>query len=430
MNSPIVLNPKDFEYLTKSDQQYLEYIQRLYLANSGQLKHFHILGPWHQVTHKQLNKIVERIATPTTRPCSRGHVKGIWCVQDADYLTGPKILKRPPSSVGSGSSSSTPVSSARKHRTPPTPQKKYSIPRKYQIVPKPTPWIIMDPSKKKNFISDDPPDPSYNREVYSARMSRKPRPGSLDMKRPHTSVPRVTRKSWSGERYVGSPFTTTHSMEDVEIIVDRVSKPTVASTGGVTIAEKFENKDYVYGSKSVTPDMGHISQPTVASVGGVTIAEKFENKDYVYGSKNVSPRELDGIVNRITKPTVASTGGAGIERNYTDFVYGGQKVAPGGIEDIVTRITKPTVSSRGGVDLADKKYVYIKPKIIKTNIIIPELETKFMGKRKVSAGEMNEIVERLNKLTPAYKAKYSINPHVWRDDSARGPAYRAEVTAT
>lgn len=428
MNSAIRLNPKDFEYLTKSDQQYLEYIQRLYLANSGQLKHFHTLGPWHQVTNKQLNKIVERVAAPSPRPCSRGHVKGIWCVQDADYLTGPRILKRPPSSVGSGSSTSTPVSSARKRSAPVHPPNKYSIPRKYQVVPKPTPWIIMDPSKKKNFISDDPPDPSYNREVYSARMSRTPREYQ-EVKRPHTSGVRM-RQSRSTERYVGSPFTTNHSWEEVEVIVDRVSRPTVASTGGVTIAEKFRNKDYVYGSKSITPNIYHIAQPTVASTGGVTIAEKFENKDYVYGSKHVSPRELDHIVDRITKSTVASTGGAGMERNYTDFVYGGQKVQPDQLEDIVSRITKPTVSSRGGVDLANKKYEYIKPKKIKTNIIIPELETKFMGKRRVSLEEMNNIVDRLTKLTPAYKAKYSINPHVWKDDSARGPAHQRELTAT
>lgn len=425
MNSAIKLNPKDFEYLTKSDQEYLKYIQRLYLLNSGQLKHFHVLGPWHQVTNKQLNKIVERVAAPSPRPCSRGHVKGIWCVQDPDYVTGPRILKRPPGSVDSSSSSSTPLSSARTRSALVTPPNKYSIPRKYQVVPKPTPWIIMDPSKKKNFISDDPPDPSYDRAVYSARMSRSPR-RSLETKRPATTGVRSRCKSM--DRYVGSPFTTSHSLGDIESIVNRVSKPTVASTGGVTIAEKFLNKDYVYGSKPCTPNIEHITQPTVASTGGVTIAEKFENKDYVYGSKNVSPGELNSIVNRITKPTVASTGGAGIERNYTNFVYGGQKVQPEQLGDIVSRITKPTVSSRGGVDLADKKFVYIMPKKIKTNVIIPEIETKFMGKRRVSADELNEIVERLNKLTPAYKAKYSINPHVWKDDFARGPAHREIAT--
>lgn len=426
MNSAIKLNPKDFEYLTESDQEYLEYIQRLYLANSGQLKHFHVLGPWHQVTNKQLNKIVERIAAPSPRPCSRGHVKGIWCVQNPDYLTGPRILKRPPSSVDS-SSSSTPLSSARVRSAPVTLPNKYSIPRKYQVVPKLAPWIIMDPSNKKNFVSDDPPDPSYDRQAYSARMSRSLR-RSLDTKRPATTGVR-SRRCISMDRYVGSPFNTSYSLEEVESIVNRVSKPTVASTGGITIAEKFRNKDYVYGSKACTPNIDHISQPTVASTGGVTIAEKFDKKDYVYGSKNVSEGEIDHIVNRITKPTVASTGGAGKERSYTDFVYGGQKVPPEQVEDIVSRITKPTVSSRGGVDIADKKFVYIMPKKIKTNIIIPNIETKFMGKRKVSADELNSIVERLNKLTPAYKAKFSPNPHVWRDDSARGPAHQREIAA-
>ena len=423
MNSAIKLNPKDFEYLTESDQQYLEYIQRLYLLNSGQLKHFHLLGPWHQVTHRELNKIVERIAAPTPRPCSRGHVKGLWCVEDPDYLTGPKILKRSPSSRDSSSASS------KNRQNLVTPPNKYSIPRKYQVVPKPTPWIIMDPSKKKNFVSDDPPDPSYNREVYSARVARSPR-RSFDVKRPSTTGAKA-RRSVGDDRYVASPFNTNFSPEEVDIIVGRVSKPTVASTGGVTIAEKFRNKDYVYGSKKCTPNIDHITQPTVASTGGVSIAEKFESKDYVYGSKNVSPGQLDYIVGRITKPTVASTGGAGIERSYTDFVYGGQAVSSGKLDDIVSRITKPTVASRGGVDLAQKKFVYIQPRKVKTNIIIPELDTKFTGQKRVTAGEMSEIVDRLNQLTPAYKAKYSVSPHVWKDDAARtGPAHQREMIAT
>jgi cadmium resistance protein CadD (predicted permease) len=56
-------------------------------------------------------------------------------------------------------------------------------------------------------------------------------------------------------------------------------------------------------------------------LGGVDIAEKYENKDYVYGSLNVTPTDLNEIVTRVTRPTVASTGGAGIQRKYTDFVY-------------------------------------------------------------------------------------------------------------
>lgn len=233
MNSPII-NPRDFEYLTQSDQEYLYTIERLYLLNSGKLKHFHVLGPWHQVTSSQLNKIVERVATPNPRPCSRGHVKGLWCVEDPDYITGPKILKY----QGSGSTTprsgqSTPRTS-KKVRVQTTPTNKYSIPRKYQVVPKPTPWIIMEPSKKKNFIVDDPPDPSYREKSASLPRSAGTRK-SMAVSRPSTGRPSTSGRS----RFVTSPYSTTVTSDELNAIVDRVTKPTHASKGGVDLQEKF-----------------------------------------------------------------------------------------------------------------------------------------------------------------------------------------------
>lgn len=226
MNSPILLNPNDFEYLTQSDKEYLYYIQRLYLLNSGKLKSFHVLGPWHQVTSKQLNKIIERVATPNPRPCSRGHVKGLWCVEDPDYLTGPKILKYQGSIEKSLDQS--PEGTPRKIKTPRTEVNKYSIPRKYQVVPKPTPWIIMEPSKKKNFITDDPPDPSYrNRSDSPPRSGRTQRSG---VSRPSTCA---------SSRYVTSQYSTNVSPDELNAIVERVTKPTHASRGGVDLQEKF-----------------------------------------------------------------------------------------------------------------------------------------------------------------------------------------------
>lgn len=229
MNQPIV-NPQDFEYLTPSDQAYLYSIERLYLLNSGKLKHFHVLGPWHQVKSSQLNRIVERVATPSPRPCSRGHVKGLWCVEDPDYITGPKIIKY----YGSGNSTPRSVQSVpgspRNVKTPSTPKNKYSIPRKYQIVPKPTPWIIMEPSKKKNFICDDPPDPSYREKSASMPRSAQTR-GSTAYSRPSTSG--------SNERYNASPYCTTVTSGELNAIVERVTKPTHASKGGIDLQEKF-----------------------------------------------------------------------------------------------------------------------------------------------------------------------------------------------
>ncbi|WAR31261.1 hypothetical protein MAR_033803 [Mya arenaria] len=432
MNSPIKINHRDFEYLTTSDQEYLLTIERLYLLNSGKLKHFHTLGPWHQVKSRQLNRIVERVAAPNPRPCSRGHVKGLWCVEDPDYISGPTILKYNPvseSETPGESGTSTPAlntsSESRTPKPPKTPKNKYSIPRKYQVIPKPSPWIIMEPSKKKNFICDDPPDPTYDR-MQSASL---PRSATT---RQSTAKSRLTRPSTAGEdRYTMSPYATSISPSELEQIVERVTRPTHASKGGVDLREKYRNKDYVYGSRSCTPNIEHITKPTISSRGGKDIAEKFENKDYVYGSKSVEPKKLDDIVDRVTRPTVASSGGAGANRSYTDFVYGEQKVSKEEMKEIIERMTKPTISSNGAVDLKDKNFVYLQQPRNKTNIIIPGLEKKFIGRKKISSDELNEIIDRLTQLTPAYKAKFAVNPNVWQDESARtGPAHQRESIAT
>ena len=257
MTSCVKINPRDFEYLTESDQQYLFDIEQLYLRNSGKLKHFHSLGPWHQVKSKKLNQIVERVAGPTSRPCSKGHVKGLWCVQDPDYITGPKILKytkeiRIPTSTGdrtpeSGQTTPEEGSVEQEVSRPPivvtikTPQKrkvKNRLPRKFQIVPKPTPWIIMEPSQKKNQISDDPPDPSYDRDLASASL---PRSAAT---RKSTGRSRFSKASSMAEsRYVCSPFATSVSYDELGDIIQRVTRPTHASKGGVDLQEKFRLVD-------------------------------------------------------------------------------------------------------------------------------------------------------------------------------------------
>lgn len=239
MNSPVKINPRDFEYLTVSDQEYLLSIERLYLVNSGKLKHFHSLGPWHQVKSGKLNEIVERVASANPRPCSRGHVKGLWCVQDPEYLTGPKILKYTGSAPTSRAT--TPKSEKSVAKRPSTATKKgvkrtktkCSVPRKFQVTPKPTAWIVMEPSKKKNFICDDPPDPTYTREA-SASL---PRSAGT---RKSTGRSRLSKaSSFSEARYVASPFTTSVRSDELGEIIERVTRPTHASRGGVDLVEKF-----------------------------------------------------------------------------------------------------------------------------------------------------------------------------------------------
>ncbi|CAG2188105.1 unnamed protein product [Mytilus edulis] len=270
----------------------------------------------------------------------------------------------------------------------------------------------------------------------------------------------VTEKPCSRGHSVGAKYS-----EDNQYYSYAMSRPDTGYSSSTTNGENYSRStalsgrssgaprkfvknggDYGYDSWSTTPtDPGQslksfdvdgivkrMTRPTVSSRGGVDIAERFENKDYVYGSLQVKSTDLDKIVSRVTKPTVASTGGAGVQRKYTDFVYGDKTVSKTEFSNIISRLTKPTVASEGGAPIAKNPFIYKTPPITKTNPKIPNLEKKqqrLMKTRKVSASEMREIVERLNRLTPAYKAKYSKNPHVWVDDACYGPAFNQQIAA-
>ncbi|KAK6195164.1 hypothetical protein SNE40_000644 [Patella caerulea] len=94
-----------------------------------------------------------------------------------------------------------------------------------------------------------------------------------------------------------------------------------------------------------------------------------------------------------------------------------RNVTPGELDVIVGRVTRPTVASRGGVDLHEKDFTYIHPKPQKTLLVIPGLERRYMGHQKVSRQEMDDIVDRLTRMTTAYDAKYGPDKNVWYDRS-------------
>lgn len=246
-------------------------------------------------------------------------------------------------------------------------------------------WFSED---RKNYSSISRPKTAYEvlREKRSAR-SRTPQS--------HYSEPLLRNRREMNRSEGVSPNQSVTS-EELNNILKRVTKPTVASQGGKTIAEKFENKDYVYGSRSVN-----------------------------------SPEEMNVIVKRITRPTVASTGGAGMERTHTDFVYGDKTVDGEEFKHIIERLTKPTISSEGGQPIARKDFTYIPIRTCKTNPKNPKLsrvQKVLAEKQTVSSDKMDEIVSRLTKLTPAYKAKFALSPHVWVDKSLKGPAFKRELT--
>ncbi|KAK3591454.1 hypothetical protein CHS0354_033455 [Potamilus streckersoni] len=397
MGIPGLLNPRDFDHLTKGDQEYLESIERLYLLNGGHLDHFRPLGPWHCVNSHKLGQIVYRLATPTQRPCSRGHTAGLWCLEDLEYVTGKVVYKHKSQDVERSEVSSLSNKSKNHSRL-------FTIPRQSSPkgkVPKPTPWLIVDPNTPKAPLGLEYTLEMASKSPHSQSQRSQPAPKtsrtqtasatSRTLITPRSSrTPRKFAKS-TERSYVSSPHESVSS-EELNKIISRITKPTSASRGGVDLQAKFENKDHVYGSQSVTPE------------------------------------ELDVIVRRMTKPTVASTGGAGKERSYTDFVYGDKQVEPERLDEIIERIRKPTASSLGGGDLVNKEFVYIQPSKVKTNIIIPGVAKRYLGMKKTSREELNAIAERLNRLTPAYKAKYSPNPHVWVDDSKKGPAHTRQLT--
>lgn len=91
---------------------------------------------------------------------------------------------------------------------------------------------------------------------------------------------------------------------------------------------------------------------------------------------------------------------------------------------IVDRVTRPTVASRGGVDLLNKDFTYIIPRPRKTLIVVPGLERRYLGLKKVNKQEMQLIVARLTRMTTAYSAKFGANDNVWVDDSPKRERFR------
>ena len=79
---------------------------------------------------------------------------------------------------------------------------------------------------------------------------------------------------------------------------------------------------------------------------------------------------------------------------------------------LVDRLTKPTVASRGGIDYADRKWEYIPTPKLKTLPNIPGLETRYKCKNKtMTQEEFDKMVVKLTKPTKASKWKAAPNAH-------------------
>ena len=82
------------------------------------------------------------------------------------------------------------------------------------------------------------------------------------------------------------------------------------------------------------------------------------------------------------------------------------------LKSIVDRLTRPTVASRGGEANADKNWEYIPVRRQKTLPHIPGLDTKYLCKnRAMTREEFNAMVGRLTRSTKASQWKTAPNPH-------------------
>lgn len=330
-------------YHDPQTDSHLNEVQDLYIFGSEINRNFRRVGPWHSIDAKYQSEMVERIAATHAVPCTKRDCDG------AVYYHNQKHQSYRYQSPSLSADS-------RNLLTPRT-------------------------DSTGSSIGSDPPV-AMRRERMSGRKVRM-------SYMPCSASSRGSSISCENRR-LSTSFQSV-SEEELSQIVNRVTKPTMASRGGVDLLEKFRNKDFVYGTRT-------------------------ENTE-----------DLDNIVLRVTKPTVASTGGVGKERFYNGYVYGAQKFSTEKVHELTQRLTKPTVSSRGGIDLASKDFQYIVLPKQKTRVVIPGIEEKFKGKKTVNSDEIQRMVDRLSKLTPAYKAKFSPNRNCWVDNSKRGPVFQRSI---
>ena len=82
------------------------------------------------------------------------------------------------------------------------------------------------------------------------------------------------------------------------------------------------------------------------------------------------------------------------------------------LKSIVDRLTRPTVASRGGLAYADRKWEYVPIPQQKTLPRIPGLETRYLCKnRTMTQEEFDAMIGRLTRAMKASRWKTAPNPH-------------------
>ncbi|CAH1786917.1 unnamed protein product [Owenia fusiformis] len=196
---------------------------------------------------------------------------------------------------------------------------------------------------------------------------------------------------------------------DIDKIVNRVTTPTVASCVGRRNfnqqAQHFQylyKTDYKFGRHKRANSAKEVSNIT-CRIRSSTIASQNREIKYDIHShySNHSSRSLPDIAMSTDDNNKPTLQGKGYMSGY-DRHYGGlMTVNPGEMKDIVTRLTKPTVASEGGKAYENKTFVYVPTPKLKTLPVIAGLETRYLGGKKVSKQEFEEIISRLTRPTKA-----------------------------
>ena len=113
-----------------------------------------------------------------------------------------------------------------------------------------------------------------------------------------------------------------------------------------------------------------------------------------------------------SRPSTSSTSASSRRRRYA-LHLGYRDADDAELGEILQRVSRPTSASLGARNLAGKRYDYYTPKATKTYPLLPELETKFMGRRRPPVDEYDAMLDRLCRPTKSssYKLKGTPDPN-------------------
>ncbi len=229
------------------------------------------------------------------------------------------------------------------------------------------------------------------------------------------SCPTEASKSWNHKynaqdthvRYLKQKDPKVHpcrsaSPEKVTKIISRLTSPTRAS---------WANR-YDFDNQKANMDYLETKDPSVRSR---TISRASSSRT----SSTLSVEELPGQTHRRRSTNGQQSTNGKQSMNDQQLLMNGRQIAFSNkstvfteeLNQIIGRVTRPTVASRGGKDLAQKKYEYIPIRRLKTLPYISGLDERYAGNRRHTCAEFADVVSRLTRPTKASRSREAPNPH-------------------